>query len=326
MLSRIGSWRSPFALGILAFASLLAAASVATAAVNPGAPGGGGSGVNCDPSTGKCDITVTTPGTPGTSASPSQGSGGGSSGSGGSGATATPSPEQTIVNGSCVYATDPTYTPQPGENAHIGEKGAWYLETCPDAIKLGGDPSNPVATTTQRDVWLTTPPPAALMQPTPAQLADRARNRLVLPKPVIGSNPPVGSPQWVGVPTWSFLSKSLWTAVSAKAEVPGMAVIATATPVSVTWDYGDGTSTVCVGPGTPFTQGADPKAASPDCGHTYRTSSGARPDGAYEVSATINWRVTWVGAGGSGTLNGLTTASTIPVTVQQSQAIVTGTG
>jgi hypothetical protein len=228
-----------------------------------------------------------------------------------------------MVNGSCVYAPDPTYAPQAGEDAHTGEKGAWYLETCPDAVKLGGNPNKPVATTTQRDVWLTTPPPAALMQPTPEQLADRARNSLVLPKPQIGSNPPVGSPQWVGVPTWSFLPKAMWVPVSAQAAVPGMSVTATASPVAVSWDYGDGTVATCDGPGTPFTPGTDPKSASPDCGHTYRKSSGSAPGGKYQVTATITWRVTWVGTGGNGVLNGLRTAATIPVTVLQSQTIVT---
>jgi hypothetical protein len=172
-------------------------------------------------------------------------------------------------------------------------------------------------------VWLTNPPPAALMQPTPAVLAERARNSLTLPKPVIDANPPVGSPQWVGVPTWSFVPRSVWVPVSASASVPGMTVRATATPVSVTWNFGDGTSTVCTGPGTPFTPGTDPKASSPDCGHTYRTSSGGAPGGVYQVSATIDWRVDWAGAGAAGTLPGLTTTATLPVIVLQSQAIVT---
>jgi hypothetical protein len=305
---------------------LSVAAAFADTVINPAPVGGGGGGgsVTCPSGSGSCQITVTTPGTPGTTPSPSQGSGSGSSGSGGgSGATATPSPEYTIVNGECVYAADPTYTPIAGETTHTGEKGAWYLETCPDAIKLGGNPNRPIATTTQQDVWLTNPPPAALIQPTPAQLADRARNNLVLPKPVIGSNPPVGSPQWVGIPTWSFLPASMWTSVSAKAEVPGMSVTATATPVSVTWDYGDGTSATCAGPGTPFASGTDPKASSPDCGHTYRTSSGTAPGGKYQVSATITWQVTWAGTGGNGVLNGLATTATVPVTVLQSQAIIT---
>ncbi|WP_228555320.1 hypothetical protein [Catenulispora pinisilvae] len=211
----------------------------------------------------------------------------------------------------------------PGEDQHTGEKGAWYVRTCPDGIKLGGDPNKPVATTTQDWVWLTTPPSAAAVLPAPAALAAQARSLLVLPKPSIASNPPEGSPQWVGVPTWEFLPRSGWAPVSAKAEVPGESVTATATPVSVAWAFGDGTSTVCAGPGTPFTAGTDPKASSPDCGHQYKISSGSAPGGVFQVSATINWRITWVGAGQAGTLNGLTTTTTIPVTVLQSQAIVT---
>lgn len=304
---------------------LLAGAGLAVAGVQDPGPtpvGGGGGTVTCPTGAGSCQIGVATPGTPGApgdTTSPSQG-GGGSIGSSGGGSGATPSPEPTLINGSCVYAADPGFVPQPADgDPHTGQQGAWYLMTCPDGVKPGTN----IATTKQQMVWLTTPPPPALMQPTPAVLADRARNSLVLPKPVIGSNPPVGSPQWVGVPTWSFLPASLWTAVSARAAVPGMSVTATATPGSVTWDYGDGTSTTCSGPGTPFAPGTDPKASSPDCGHTYRTSSGSVPGGKYQVSATITWRVTWVGAGQVGVLNGLTTTATIPVTVLQSQAIVT---
>ena len=321
MLTRMSAAHRIYTLGAVTLAALLAASSMAAAAINPGDPSGG-TGVNCDPTTGKCDVVVTKPGTPGTTVS-SAPTTRPSDGSGGSGATISPAPTQQLVNGDCVYADDPSYTPQPGEDAHTGEKGAWYLEICPDGIKTGGDPTKPIATTTQRDVWLTNPPPPSLMQPTPAVLAARARNSLVLPKPLIDSNPPVGSPQWVGVPTWSFVPRSVWVPVSASASVPGMLVRATATPVSVTWDFGDGTSMVCAGPGTPFTSGTDPKASSPDCGHTYRTSSGKAPGGVYQVSAMIDWRVDWVGAGAAGTLPGMATTATVPVTVLQSQAIVT---
>jgi len=193
---------------------------------------------------------------------------------------------------------------------------------CPDAIKPGTN----IATTTQTMVWMPTPPPPAAVLPAPAVLAAQARNKLALPKPQIASNPPVGQPQMVGIPTWTFLPRKLWVPLSASATVPGESVTATATPVSVAWNFGDGTSTVCTGPGTPFTPGTDPKASSPDCGHTYRTSSGNVAGGAFQVSATITWRIDWVGAGQSGTLNDMTTTATIPVSVQQSQAIVTGPG
>lgn len=311
----------------IAFTALGAPSALADQGVPVG--GGGGGGVTCTPGTGSCTIDVNNPGNPGATPSPSHGAGGGGGSGGsssGSGATSTPSPEQTLINGDCTYAADPSYVPQPGTDSHAGQKGAWYLMTCPDGIKTGGDPNKPIATTTQQMVWLTNPPPPALMLPTPAALADRARSLLTPPKPQIGSNPPVSSPQMVGVPTWAFLSRSLWAPVSAKAEVPGESVTATATPVSVTWDFGDGKSIVCTGPGSQFPPGADPKASSPDCGHTYRISSGNAPGGKFQVTATISWRVDWVGAGQAGTLNDLTTTATVPVTVNQSQAIVTGTG
>lgn len=313
MLTRIGGKAVLFVLASAAFVVL--GGSFAAAAGST--PVGGGGGVVCTPGTQSCTIDVNDPGTP--SGSPtSHGGGTGSSG----GSTGTPTSGPTLVNGDCTYAAEPAYVPLPGEDAHSGQKGAWYAMTCPDGVKVGTN----IATTTTTMVWLTTPPPPALMQPTPEVMAARARNKLVLPKPQIASNPPVGRPQLVGVPTWSFLPKSVWTPVSATASVPGLSVTATATPVSVTWNYGDGTSTVCAGPGTPFTVGTDPKASSPDCGHTYRTSSGTAPGGTFKVSATISWRVDWAGAGQAGTLNNLTTTASVRVTVQQSQAIITGTG
>src|SRR5262249_27727074 len=136
----------------------------------------------------------------------------------------------------------------------------------------------------------------------------------------------IGRPQMVGIPMWAWLERGVWSPVSASASVPGESVTATATPVSVAWDFGDGSSATCLGPGTPFTPGDNPSAPSPDCGHTYRTASGNAPGGALQLSATVTWRVSWAGAGQAGVLNGLATTSSVAVTVQQSQAIVTGTG
>lgn len=274
--------------------------------------GGGGTGVTCPPGGGACRITVSAPGSSGGGGSPGHG-GGGSGSAGGSGAASNPAPV-------CTYAPDPTYEPLPGEGDIIvkGERGSWYLKTCSD----GANP--PTSTTTV--VWLPTPPPAAATLPTPAELAAQARKNLLLPKPVIASNPGIGRPQMVGIPMWAWLQSSVWSPVSASASVPGESVTATATPVSVAWDFGDGTSATCLGPGTPFEPGDNPSAPSPDCGHTYRTASGDAPGAALQLSATVTWRVSWAGAGQAGVLNGLATTSSVAVTVQQSQAIVTGTG
>lgn len=220
-----------------------------------------------------------------------------------------------MINGSCTYAPDPTY--QPLNDPHAGEKGAWYLMTCPDAVKPGNPP---IATTVTSEVWLASPPPAPAL-PSPAVLAAEARQKLRLPAPTIASSPRPGLPQLVSVPMWAWTPRSVFMPVSATAEVPGESVTATATPVSVAWDFGDGSTTTCAGPGTPFPTGGDPEASSPDCGHTYTHSSGS---GTYTVRATITWNVTWAGAGQAGAFNGMTTTSTEQVQVLQSQALVTG--
>lgn len=226
-----------------------------------------------------------------------------------------------MINGSCTYAADPGFTPVPGDglDQHTGQQGAWYRMTCPDAVKPG---KPAIATTTTTMVWLTNPPPAALMLPTPAVLAAQAEQQLQLPTPVISSNPRPGLPQLVQVPMWAWLDPAQFTAKSATARVPGLSATVTATPISVQWNFGDGSSISCAGPGSPFPTGGDPSAASPDCGHTYTRSSGA--NGTYTVTATINWNVTWTGGGQAGAFNGMTTTASEQVVVQQSQALVTG--
>ncbi|WP_433477334.1 hypothetical protein ACQPZP_09900 [Spirillospora sp. CA-142024] len=63
----------------------------------------------------------------------------------------------------------------------------------------------------------------------------------------------------------------------------GQSVQATATPVSVTWNLGESQKT-CNDPGS-----KDGKT----CNYTYRRASAGQPGGAYQVTATINWALTW---------------------------------
>ena len=63
---------------------------------------------------------------------------------------------------------------------------------------------------------------------------------------------------------------------------------AVARPTAVTWSMGDGGSVTCDGPGTAFPAGGDPKSASPDCGHTYRTSSAGQQVDAFPVKTMVN--------------------------------------
>jgi hypothetical protein len=183
--------------------------------------------------------------------------------------------------------------------------------TCVDALGVNGR----FNTTTTTVVWLATPPTATA--PSPAQLAAQARSLLRLTTPVIGSSPKPGEPDLVGLNLWAWVASSAWSAQSATASAGGLSVTATAAPSYATWDFGDGTVVTCQGPGTVYqpSDGANP--VSPTCGHVYRQS------GSFTERVTVHWAVTWAGAGQSGAFNDMTTTASAPVTVEQSQTVVT---
>jgi hypothetical protein len=192
--------------------------------------------------------------------------------------------------------------------------GAWYVYKCtgPDSrirciVRRSGLP-------------MASPVPAPL--PSPAELAAQARNQLLLPIPKIKANP--AGDQLVSLPTWMWLDPSSWGDVSATAAVPGVSVTAVAKPTSVTWSMGDGGSVTCTDPAHSSPPGGNPKSASPNCGHTYRTSSAGQRAEAFPVSATVNWTVTWSGAGQGGTFPNMTTTGNAAFRVAESQGIATG--
>jgi len=160
--------------------------------------------------------------------------------------------------------------------------------------------------------------------PDPAVLAALARQTLGLPSPVIRSSPAQNALQLTNLPTWLWINPAEWVPESKTATVPGESVTATATPVSVTWHPGDGSTVTCQGAGTPYTVADNPAAASPDCGHTYTSSSAGQPGGAFQATATITWDVTWQGAGGAGgALAPLFTTAVAAFRVAESQALNT---
>ncbi|WP_394617379.1 hypothetical protein JNUCC0626_48615 [Lentzea sp. JNUCC 0626] len=169
-------------------------------------------------------------------------------------------------------------------------------------------------------VWI---PSGSSAEPTMSaeQVAQIARKRLRLPTPTINASP--SGTQLVQLPTWLWLSGG-WATAEETASVPGVSVTATARPTSVMWSMGDGNSVHCNGPGTSYATGTDPKASSPDCGHTYRRTSASEPGQAFAASATVRWTVTWSGAGQSGTFPDLTTTSGRAFRVAESQALNTG--
>ena len=178
--------------------------------------------------------------------------------------------------------------------------GQWYVGRC-------GYP--PVPGLTKYRVF------AGGVVPDPAVLAAEAVRDLRLPLPGIRVNPSPPAAQLVFLPTWLWLDAASWGPRAATASVPGLSVTATARPSRLVFSAGDGVSVSCVGRGTPWTQGTDPEAGSPTCGHTYTRR------GVFTLTATVTWEVSWAGGGRAGTVPDLVTTAAVQVRVVESQAL-----
>lgn len=228
---------------------------------------------------------------------------------------ARPAGDGGTASGECSYVPADYEVPAGGtSSASGGTSGGWALYRCPGYSLYRGP------------MWL---PSGASSAGTggggvvsPADLAVAAYRQLRLPAPEIGASPP--GPQLVNLPIWLWLDPDSWAPQSATVSVPGVSVTATATPTRVVWSMGDGAEVTCRSAGTSFPAGADPAAASPDCGHTYRFSSQGRPGGSFPVTATVFWSVRWSGAGQDGRFDDLSTTSATAWQVVESQGVNTG--
>jgi hypothetical protein len=162
----------------------------------------------------------------------------------------------------------------------------------------------------------------------PGDAAAQAAASIHLESPSIQVNPAEFS--LVNLPTWLALDPDEWHADQASATVGGITATAVATPETVSWSMGDGGEENCVGPGAEFDPNLAASVQSTSCSYTYRRSSSGEPssdgnpnDGAFAVTATVMWRVTWtaVGAPGGGALPPLHTRSTTAIRVEQVESV-----
>jgi hypothetical protein len=298
------------ALMLTLLVSVLASAFMSA----PALAGDGTGKVTCGKSDPRpaCNVTAGTPQRPSTGEGGGKGDQGGGGGDGKcrnpKGAEIPCERDGARVGGDGCYYKAVTPTPDEIDMLFGGQvpsgEGGWYIRDCGTGEGYVGP------------FWVAGAPPVV----SPEVLARQAVAKLQLPEVVIAMNPP--GDQLVNLPIWLALDRASWEPQSATASVPGVSVTATARPVKVAWSMGDGATRTCEGPGTAWTPGTDPRAASPDCGYTYRRSSAGRPGGAYTVSATVTWEVTWAGAGQSGTVPGLETSGQVQTRVQESQAVV----
>ncbi|MEV6792755.1 hypothetical protein AB0M87_12270 [Streptomyces sp. NPDC051320] len=164
--------------------------------------------------------------------------------------------------------------------------------------------------------------------PTPKMLADYAYNQVKVPETKIELKPETKST--VNLPTWIWLDKGTFKDVVVRAALPhtGLWAETTAKPVSLHLD--PGTSDAETSPasgtctfnkdgsiGTPYKPGdAD---QTPPCGITYLHATNGSP---YQLKASITWKISWKGFGGTGgDLPDGTFETTQDMNVQEIQAV-----
>lgn len=127
--------------------------------------------------------------------------------------------------------------------------------------------------------------------PDAAQLAQSAKGRIEFKTPQIGLSPLPPNPALVNLQTWLWLESGDWAPLEGSVTAGDTTVTATARPVSVRWNMGEG-SKVCQGPGTPWRKGLGSRTKT-TCGFTYRHTSVSQPGGAFRISATIMYDSSW---------------------------------
>lgn len=283
-----------------------------------------------DPETGVCVIWVEVPGDPGEP---------GHHGADG--------PKDTGSGASCYWdGTDQGISkPPPGPVPCSSEYGYWsnayncYIQLADpqppasDPVWQGHEPGDGAIYQCYQPqtellifVWSHDPPPDSGSGPTPREVAEIAIDQMGLRAIEIGIVPEPGpnSVGLVGMPVWMWAANPdshTYGPITASASAGGITITATARVYEISWEMGDGTKVICHGPGTPYKAIYGGKA-SPDCGHTYTTSSSTKPSRKFIVTATSDWVVTWQGAGQSGTirLNGL--QRSVQVAVGEAQVLV----
>ena len=154
-----------------------------------------------------------------------------------------------------------------------------------------------------------------------AALAQQASDSVPIPAPGIRMNPTPAEGALVNTETWLWVDG--WGPVSAQASAGNIVVTATATPRRVAWDMGNGDRVTCDGPGTPYDRTRPSAAQSTSCSYTYRQSSARAADGAFTVTATVMWDVTWsvTGAPGGGALGAAPRSEQVRLPVKEIQAV-----
>ena len=118
---------------------------------------------------------------------------------------------------------------------------------------------------------------------------DKAVNDLKphLFRPGARTSPHVEGVQFVGVEMWLAVDPGAWVPFTKKATVGEVSVTATATPTKMVWQFSDGVTEICDGPGVQYTPGAPGPAP---CGRGFEHTTEVQP---VTASVRIEYTVTW---------------------------------
>lgn len=150
----------------------------------------------------------------------------------------------------------------------------------------------------------------------PERVAAEARKLLPLDPPDMALSPPATGSQLVGLPTWFWVTDA-WQPLQASATLDGVTATVIATPTSLTFAFADGTTLACDGPGTPYDPTRDPADQQSACTRTFERR------GTEVVTATITYATRWTAnTGAGGELDDVLRTSTLPITIQEAQALI----
>jgi hypothetical protein len=154
----------------------------------------------------------------------------------------------------------------------------------------------------------------------PRAVATQALASVGIAGPVVGTSP-AADRLVVRIPSWFWIDGGWWHTYSATASTGRVSSTVTVRPVSAAWSTGDGGGVTCAGPGVPWTPGAPEDAT--DCSYTYTVPS-STASGAYSLTATVTFEVTWASnTGQGGSLGSISRSTTQPVVVGEVQAVGT---
>ena len=167
--------------------------------------------------------------------------------------------------------------------------------------------------TGQEEAWAVDIADAAAEDPT-AGLVEQAMATIVIAVPDVDLSPPHGGIQLVGVPVWVWSNNH--HPVSVTASIPTLSATLTATPGNIQVDLGDGTKFTCRGGGVRYDRNASHKGQRTDCSEAYERH------GQRNLTVTVVWSLDWWATNGqSGTLPAVTRTTTLPLNIQQAQAV-----